>query len=60
MQNTKCSRASHEAIKADAVQWVRLRYVGTQHFGDGGPSTEMRNCSCGSTLAIDVPAKAVA
>lgn len=33
-----------------ARQWRLLPYVGIQHFGE--EQLELRNCVCGSTLAI--------
>ena len=37
-------------------QWENLSYVGIQHSGlDDFPDLEMRNCTCGSTMAIVVP-----
>ncbi len=45
----------HESLKLDESAWSELRYVGIQHFPaeDGAPDErlELRNCTCGSTLA---------
>jgi hypothetical protein len=49
--------ADHNAIKADAMLWALLPYVGVypgipdDDFGPGCPPLELRNCACGSTLA---------
>jgi hypothetical protein len=45
-----CTTAAHAAIKADAAAWASLRAVGYMDDGRGG-RLELRNCSCGSTLA---------
>ena len=37
----------------DRAEWAKLRFVGLQVAG-GPPTLEMRNCSCGSTLSIEV------
>jgi hypothetical protein len=34
--------------------WRRLRLLGVQDLGDG-ERAELRNCICGSTLAIELP-----
>ncbi len=50
----KCNRCN-KTYDADA--WEKLSYVGVQK-GDPDievPDLEMRNCSCGSTLAITCP-----
>lgn len=44
----------HEAIKADPVRWATLEPVGFQDDGEGG-ALEMKNCRCGSTLAVELP-----
>lgn len=49
-----CSAEKHEAIKRDPVAWAKLKLVGVQRFDDGGPSLELRNCPCGSTLGCEV------
>lgn len=35
-----------------AAGWLALRYVGQQDDGEGGWLT-LRNCRCGSTLAVE-------
>jgi hypothetical protein len=49
-----CSRAIHDALKADDREWSRLPLVGVQHFeaegGEPAESLEIRNCVCGSSL----------
>ncbi len=37
----------------DAFAWIALPYVGV--MADDVESLELRNCACGSTLAIAVP-----
>jgi hypothetical protein len=37
-----------------ADRWRRLRLLGVQDLGDG-ERAELRNCICGSTLAIELP-----
>lgn len=48
---------SHSAIRSPA-QWQTLPLIGTQRFpaDDLGPATafEVRNCSCGSSLMVEV------
>lgn len=44
-----------------ASSWVVLHYVGVSELhrtelDDDGPPLELRNCSCGSTLAVRAPA----
>lgn len=54
----ECTHVSHEAVKSSA-QWASLEYVGVQPDtdDDGNDATlELRNCSCGSTLAKQVSA----
>ena len=43
-------------------EWVALRLVGYcgAASGDARQVLEMRNCVCGSTLAVDVPVEALA
>lgn len=36
-------------------QWEGLEYVGVQRGTEEIPDLELRNCGCGSTLAIVVP-----
>lgn len=43
----------HDALKRDAARWEQLRYVGMMVLGRGD-ALELRNCSCGSTLAVQV------
>lgn len=46
----------HDALKLDPAAWQALHFVGIQD-GAGGPDLELRNCRCGSTLAIELPAQ---
>lgn len=52
-----CSR-NHEALKADRSLWNQLPLIGSMEIPDDdeGPGyrLEMRNCSCRSTLAIEI------
>lgn len=45
-------------MKRDPLQWIALEFVGFQitPADEYGPfeKLEMRNCSCGNTLALDV------
>lgn len=50
---TCASGQNHETIKADASGWSALSYVGLWVIGDG-ETLELRNCACGSTLAIQI------
>lgn len=56
--NTQCCYSDvHERIKADASAWHALPCIGSMptEDDDGNPCTlELRNCTCGSTLAIEV------
>jgi hypothetical protein len=47
-----CDPDSHETLK-QPERWSQLKYVGVQHC-DGLPSLELRNCTCGTTLAIEL------
>lgn len=51
---------SHDALKIDVALWNRLPLVGVQHApaDDWGPEErlELRNCACGSTLAVSIDA----
>jgi hypothetical protein len=38
------------------VEWERLPLLGYQDMGDGSWA-ELRNCTCRSTLAIEVPGR---
>lgn len=38
------------------AEWLRLPVVGRQCW-PGEPVLEMRNCACGSTLAVELPAR---
>jgi hypothetical protein len=43
-------------VKISEDDWEKLKYVGVQKTGlDGIPDLELRNCRCGSTLAVAVP-----
>jgi hypothetical protein len=56
--------ALHDAIKADASAFARLKFVGYQEvegFGDEPPDVmEVRDCSGGSTLYVSIGAPIVA
>ena len=43
----KCCGRAH-----DSDTWAALHFVGVQ---PGEPDLELRNCLCGSTLALEVP-----
>jgi hypothetical protein len=43
------------ASEYDTAQWLMLPLVGTQHGDEQLPSLELRNCKCGSTLAVQLP-----
>jgi hypothetical protein len=49
-----CSIAQHDALKLDRERWSALLFVGVQNDDDGRPELELRNCACGSTLAIAI------
>lgn len=51
-----CTQAKHDKLKADPVAWKGLFYVGIQEV-DETYSLELRNCPCGSTIAIRVEPK---
>lgn len=38
-----------------AADWIAMPFVGIQFGEDDDPALELRNCVCGSTLAIEVP-----
>jgi hypothetical protein len=48
----------HDAIKADPVRWAALGDVHIQRIpaDEYGPALvlEQRNCTCGSTLAVEI------
>ena len=50
--------ALHESIKLDPARWALLEYRGTTliEADETGPAVtvEFRNCSCHSTLAVEV------
>lgn len=50
-----CSKAHHDALRSNLKLWTALRFVGIQHVeaDETGPAErlELRDCSCGSTLA---------
>jgi hypothetical protein len=50
-----CSVAYHEALKRSPAAWRHLELVGTQPDPEQPErlQLELRNCSCGSTLAIE-------
>jgi hypothetical protein len=43
---------NHDALKQDPAVWASLPFVGIQ--GDEVEMLELRNCPCGSTLAVVV------
>lgn len=45
-----CGRTFH-----DLIDWDAIDHVGVQDFGDGD-RFELRNCACGSTLAVPLAA----
>jgi hypothetical protein len=47
---------NHEDLKRDAARWAQLHYVGMMVLGRGD-ALELRNCTCGSTLAVQVDAE---
>jgi hypothetical protein len=53
-----CTKASHDALKLTRSLWNALQLVGYQSFDadEYGPAQriELRNCGCGSTLALDL------
>jgi hypothetical protein len=55
-----CCRSGfdHEALKRNDAAWALLDYVGLDPLGVevGLPTLELRNCSCGSTIARPVDA----
>lgn len=53
-----CTLESHHAAKQDLNLWSLMPYVGKQegnHRADPPYDLELRNCTCGSTLAIRIP-----
>ncbi len=48
-----CSESTHDAIRKTPAAFAALTYVGEQDDGQGG-FVELRNCDCGSTLAVAV------
>ncbi len=48
----KCTIASHEASKLDLACWANFKLIGIMHAEeDEKYSLELRDCTCGSTLA---------
>ncbi len=49
------TQAAHQLLKRNQLLWRQLEYVGVQvfHADEDGPEErlELRNCTCGSTLA---------
>ena len=43
----------HVALKRDPFAWALLPFVGLQRLP--GMLLELRNCQCGSTVAVEVP-----
>lgn len=62
-ETTGCTVDGHEALKRDPAAWAAPPCIGYLNTpaDDEGPATrlELRNHSCGSTLAIEVPVDAV-
>ena len=48
----KCTREKHEGLKSEST-WGFMEYVGVQSVCEEY-SLELRNCKCGSTLAIRI------
>ena len=44
-------KVDHQAIKLDEAAWSALELVGVQDPDDPEWALELRNCTCGSTLA---------
>lgn len=42
-------------VEHNALSWSRLPPRGVQRLDGLGPDIELRNCSCGSTLGIELP-----
>lgn len=42
-------------LKYTASGWAKLKLLGIQRLDPQDPALELRNCSCGSTLAIELP-----
>lgn len=57
MTPTCCSDDAHRAMKSDLRTWESLQLIGVQvieAFEDEPESKlELRNCACGSTLAVE-------
>jgi hypothetical protein len=54
----RCSIESHQRLKLDPDVWASMEYVGVQEgIHDANPpyDLELRNCTCGSTLAKRIP-----
>lgn len=49
-------KVDHQAVKLDEAAWQALEYVGIQD-PDTEWALELRNCTCGSTLARKVSVK---
>ncbi len=58
MNAATCTQEKHNELKLDRVRWAGLKLIGHQHVeaDETGPAEtyEYRNCSCGSTLAINI------
>jgi hypothetical protein len=52
---TRCTAGHHEALKLDDRRWTALELIGVQVIegdeADPEERLELRNCTCGSTLA---------
>jgi hypothetical protein len=54
----KCTDEDHRALKSTPSLWRMLACIGVQRLVADGSEPErvleLRNCSCGSTLAVDI------
>lgn len=51
-----CPIERHEEMKRDPLAWTELELRGVQRGDVGDPVYEVRNCACGSTLYLELPA----
>jgi hypothetical protein len=50
-----CTHEDHDRLRADPIEFRRrTELVGVQSAENGNPELELRNCACGSTLALVV------
>jgi hypothetical protein len=54
MANTVMMKTCACGLCYSAEGWAALRYVGAMSDGEDG-EIELRDCACGSTLAIELP-----